>query len=72
MSNIFIIHGAYGNPNDNWFPWLKAELEKIGAKAFVPAFPTPEDQNLENWFKVFKDYEKYLGENSIVYTVPFV
>ena len=66
MTNVFIIHGAYGHPNENWFPWLKSELEKLGCKVFVPRFPTPKDQSLENWLKVFEDYKQCLNENSIV------
>lgn len=66
MTNIFIIHGAYGNPEENWFPWLKSELEKLDCRVFVPKFPTPENQSLENWNKIFDDYEQYLNENSIV------
>ena len=66
MTNIFIIHGAYGNPEENWFPWLKSELKKLGCRVFVPKFPTPENQSLENWLKVFEDYKQYLNKNSIV------
>lgn len=64
--NAIIIHGTYGNPKGNWFPWLKLELEKRNFKVYIPEFPTPENQNLENWFKVFDKYEKYLDENSII------
>lgn len=63
--NIFIIHGAYGNPQENWFPWLKNELEEEGCKVIVPKFPTPENQNLDSWLEVFKNYEKYVAENTI-------
>jgi len=52
MSHILIIHGAYGSPEENWFPWLKRELEKEGHKVSVPAFPTPENQSLINWFLI--------------------
>ena len=64
--NIFIIHGSFGNPKENWFPWLKRELEKTGHKVFVPIFPTPKKQNLNNWLKVFEPYETYLNEQSII------
>lgn len=66
MVNVIIIHGTAGDPNENWFPWLKSKLEKLECRVFVPQFPTPENQSLENWLKVFKDYEQYLDENSIV------
>jgi predicted alpha/beta hydrolase family esterase len=66
MTNVFIIHGAYGDPEENWFPWLKFELEKLDCRIFIPEFPTPKNQSLENWLKVFENYTKYLSENSIV------
>ncbi len=66
MANVFIIHGAYGNPEENWFPWLKSELEKLDCKVLVPKFPTPENQSLQNWLNVFKDYKQYWDRNSIV------
>ena len=66
MTNIFIIHGAYGNPEENWFPWLKSELEKLDCRVFVPKFPTPENQSLEDWLKIFEEYKQHLNENSIV------
>ena len=66
MNNVFIIHGTCGYPEENWFPWLKSELEKLGCKVFVPKFPTPENQSLENWLRVFEDYKQYLNKDSIV------
>ncbi|MCX6811410.1 MAG: alpha/beta hydrolase [Candidatus Berkelbacteria bacterium] len=65
MKTAYIIHGAYGNPKENWIPWLKIELEKRDFKVFVPKFPTPKKQTLNNWLKVFKKYEKFTDENSI-------
>ena len=64
--NAFIIHGAYGNPKENWFSWLKDELTKSGHNAYVPKFPTPKNQTLENWQKAFENYKKDLNENSIL------
>lgn len=66
MVNVFIVHGAYGNPEENWIPWLKEALEKASHKVLVPTLPTPEGQTLENWLKVFQKYEAFLDKNSIV------
>lgn len=66
MANIFIIHGAFGNPGENWIPWLKVKLEKLGNEVFVPQFPTPENQTLDNWKNVFSGYEAYLDKHTVV------
>lgn len=66
MKKVTIIHGSYGHPNENWFPWLKKELEQIGYQVFVPKFPTPKNQNLDTWMEIFKDYEKNLNDDAIL------
>ncbi len=64
-SNVFIFHGTGGDPQENWFPWLKEKLEEKGCTTFVPHFPTPEGQSVEAWVTVLKGYEKYINENTI-------
>lgn len=54
--NIVIVHGTKANPNSNWFPWLKKSLEKMGHNVVVPQFPTPDDQDVDNWLDVFDDH----------------
>jgi uncharacterized protein len=66
VKNAFIVHGAYGTPEENWFPWLANELENQGLKVYVPQFPTPEQQTLENWFQTFRNYVSVLNEESIM------
>lgn len=69
--NIFIFHGSYGHPEENWFPWLRQELEKLGHKVFVPKFPvpkvsTPGGHKLGKWMVEFDPYREYLNEKTII------
>lgn len=64
--SAFIFHGVWGYPEENWFPWLGKELSKKSINVYIPQFPTPEDQTLDNWFRVFQDYSDYFNENSIL------
>jgi len=66
MANVFIVHGVGGYPEENWFGWLKRELEKSGNRVFVPQFPTPEDQNLTAWLEVLEKFKEYLTPETIV------
>ena len=67
MREVLIFHGTGGSPSGNWFPWLKKELEKKDCHVFIPQFPDPRENNqLEDWLKVLKQYEKHIGEQSIL------
>lgn len=66
MKNALIIHGTGGYPEENWFPWMKKQLEGIGYEVNVPAFPTPEGQTLEAWLEVVAPYEKNFNEETIL------
>jgi len=46
---VFIVHGWDGNPQANWFPWLKKELENKGFEVFVPQLPDPGNPRIYNW-----------------------
>lgn len=76
MSSVFIIHGVGGCPDENWFPWLKKELEIFGRQVFVPQFPTPENQALSAWIEVLRQYEEFLTPSTIFVGhslgVPFI
>ena len=51
---VAIVHGSYGTPEENWFPWLASELRKDGLNVVVPKFPTPDGQTFANWQTVFR------------------
>ena len=63
---VFIFHGAFGNPAENWIPWLKGVLEEKGAEVVVPAFPTPEGQSLSSWEKVFTPYLRSIDSDTLL------
>ena len=67
MQNIFIFHGTEGYPEENWFPWLKQQLEPKGCNVIVPQFPSPPviSAKISEWFNVLKNYEKYINEETI-------
>jgi uncharacterized protein len=65
MTTIFIFHGVRGHPKENWFDWLRIELEKLGHEVIVPQFPTPKGQTLENWLKVLDEYKDKINKDTI-------
>lgn len=66
MANVIIVHGTKGNAEENWFPWLKQQLEKKGCNVHVPTFPTPTGQSLDHWMRVFDHYRQYLDSKTIL------
>ncbi len=66
MVRFILIHGAYGNPEENWFPWLKKELESKGHEVIVPKLPTPENQELEKWMKQFEQHKDKISNDTVL------
>lgn len=68
MKNAIIIHGTEGYPEENWFPWLKQELENRGYTVFVPQFPSPPvvPAKIVEWFDVLKNYEQYINGDTLL------
>lgn len=44
-----IIHQWGANPTDNWYPWLKNELEKRGWEVTIPPMPDTDHPRIESW-----------------------
>ena len=50
---VVILHGAYGRPDSNWFPWLAERVQAAGHEALLPRFPTPQGQSPETWLNAY-------------------
>lgn len=49
LMTVLIIHGIGGNAQENWFPWMKTELEQKGIETIVPDFPDANAPMLDAW-----------------------
>ena len=63
---VFIFHGTAGHPGENWFPWLRQQLEGEGHRVIVPQFPTPEGQSLTAWRSVLREHEHLIDDTTII------
>lgn len=68
ISSIFIIHGSFGSPFENWFPSIYNSINSKGIRAYVPHFPSPLGQTFENWSKILDSYvdSNLLDANSLI------
>ena len=69
-NNYFVIHGSFGSPFGNWFPYLRKEIENRNLEVYTPDFPTGVGfQNYENWSKLLKCYleASIINENTIIF-----
>lgn len=59
MKRIIIVHRWGGSPDDDWYPWLKRELEAKGYEVNALKMPDTEQPQIDSWVS-------YLKDNSII------
>ena len=70
MNNYLLVHGSFGSPFVNWFPYLRNEIEKRNFIVYTPDFPTGVGyQNYTNWERVLESYvnANVINENTVIY-----
>lgn len=61
---VFIIHGWDFNPNMNWYPWLKKELENREFEVFVPEMPDTSEPKISSWVSHLSNVVKKADKNT--------
>lgn len=64
MKRVFIIHGYTDYPEENWFPWLKTELEKLGLKVIAPAMPNTKRPQFNEWLTHLQKVAGHVDEET--------
>ena len=64
QKRLIVVHGYTGNPDENWFPWLKKAAEAAGFSVHIPAMPDPHHPNLEAWLNTLDEVIGAFDENT--------
>lgn len=64
MKKVYIIHRWSGGSGCDWYPWLKAELLKMGYEAHVPEMPNTDKPVISERVDFLKDYIGTPDENT--------
>lgn len=61
--NYVIVHGTFGHPGENWFPWLSEEIAKLDKSGktkkediLIPHFPSSDCADYDSWKSVLLGY----------------
>jgi predicted alpha/beta hydrolase family esterase len=66
MKRVVLLHGnGGGTGKDQWFPYIKREIEKLGFVCEAPDLPDPVLARAEYWLPYFKDVLK-LGPDDVI------
>ena len=60
---IFIIHRWDGNPESDWYLWLKKELEMKGFKVEVPEMPNTAEPKIDAWVSHLSQIVKKIDDD---------
>lgn len=67
MRKAIILHGTSGNSQENWFPWLKNELEQANWDVWVPDLPDADEPNIKKYNRfIFSNLPWQLDKETIL------
>jgi predicted alpha/beta hydrolase family esterase len=66
MKTVLILHGISGNSQENWFPWLKQELELRDYKVICPDLPKTNHPDRQTWIKTVNTLLKDVDHSQLI------
>lgn len=63
--HVYIVHRWEGTPKDDWYPWLKKQLEEKGYLVTIPTMPNTDEPVISEWVSHLASVIKNLDENTI-------
>lgn len=64
MKRIIIVHRWSGSSQDDWRPWIKAELEKLNYEVIIPDMPNTDCPTIDKWVNELKEVVGIPDENT--------
>ncbi len=66
MKTALILHGWDGDSQNNWFPWLKKELEERWYQTIIPDLPNTDLPNLLEQMESLQKYAHQLKSGDLI------
>jgi hypothetical protein len=61
---VFVVHAWGYSPKNNWYPWIKKELESKGFIVDVPLMPDTESPKIETWVPYLSKVANKIDQNT--------
>ena len=61
---VFIFHGLFGHSGENWFPWIKEQIDNSHQRGIVPDFPHADQPILSEWIETMDQYTSLINSKN--------
>ena len=65
MRKIYLVHRWDANPESDWYPWLKKELDKKGFSLEVLKMPDSSNPSIKSWIGYLKENIKAMDKDTL-------